>query len=104
MSRLFRNRPRPTHRSACSGNVTADELLLHVRAELDLGNSRLVSGGSSRVASLPGRAYAPPRAEWIATDTLIHVSGETDYSVIIVARSGENMIITSASQAESVTG
>jgi ribokinase len=44
------------------------------------------------------------RAERIATDTLIDLPGETDYSVIIVARGGENMIITSASQAESVTG
>ena len=35
----------------------------------------------------------------IATDTLIDLPGETDYSVIIVARGGENMIITSASQA-----
>jgi sugar/nucleoside kinase (ribokinase family) len=43
-------------------------------------------------------------AERIATDTLIDLPGETDYSVIIVARGGENMIITSASQAESVTG
>jgi hypothetical protein len=43
-------------------------------------------------------------AERIATDTLIRFTGETDYSVIIVARGGENMIITSASQAESVTG
>jgi sugar/nucleoside kinase (ribokinase family) len=44
------------------------------------------------------------RAERIATDTFIDLPGETDYSVIIVARGGENMIITSASQAESVTG
>jgi Asp-tRNA(Asn)/Glu-tRNA(Gln) amidotransferase A subunit family amidase len=44
------------------------------------------------------------RAERIATDTLIDLPGEPDYSVIIVARGGENMIITSASQAESVTG
>ena len=44
------------------------------------------------------------RAERIATDTLIDLPGETDYSVIIVARGGENMIITGASQAESVTG
>ena len=38
------------------------------------------------------------RAERIATDTLIDLPGEPNYSVIIVARGGENMIITSASR------
>ena len=37
------------------------------------------------------------QAERIATETLIDLPGEPDYSVIIVARGAENMIITSAS-------
>lgn len=43
------------------------------------------------------------QAEQIPPHTLIALPGETDFSVIIVGSSGENMIVTNASQAESVT-
>jgi sugar/nucleoside kinase (ribokinase family) len=69
------------------------------RAEMDV---RLIAAvGKDSAASLIRYML---RAERIATDTLIDLPSEPDYSVIIVARGGENMIITSASQAESVTG
>ena len=62
------------------------------RAEMDV---RLIAAvGKDSAASLIRDTV---RAERIATDTLIDLPGEPDYSLIIVARGGENMIITSAS-------
>ena len=43
------------------------------------------------------------QSERIAANTLIELPGETDLSVIIVGSGGENLIVTNASQAESVT-
>ena len=42
-------------------------------------------------------------AEGIPTDSLIASQGDTDISVIIVAEGGENMIVTNAARAESIT-
>jgi ribokinase len=81
------------------GGKGLNQAIAAARAEMDV---RLIAAvGNDSAASLIRDTL---RAERIATDTLIDLPGETDYSVIIVARGGENMIITSASQAESVTG
>jgi len=75
------------------GGKGLNQAIAAARAEMDV-----------RLIAAVGLIRDTLRAERIATDTLIDLPGETDYSVIIVARGGENMIITGASQAESVTG
>jgi ribokinase len=81
------------------GGKGLNQAIAAARAEMDV---RLIAAvGNDSAASLIRDTL---RAERIAADTHIDLPGEPDYSVTIVARGGENMIITSASQAESVTG
>jgi ribokinase len=80
------------------GGKGLNQAIAAARADADV---RLIAAvGSDAVASVIRDTL---QTERIATNTLIALPGETDLSVIIVGSGGENIIVTNASQAESVT-